>query len=96
MQDKNHTNPIQERPRPHNAAVHQVNSTYNEVNSHLRILQKEGIIFDEHFGRSRVIRLNLENPRTLILLEALRILKTAENTKSSEAIAARSNKSTMK
>jgi hypothetical protein len=59
--------------------VHQVNSTYNEVNSHLRILQKEGIIFDEHFGRLRVIRLNMENPRTLILLEALRILKSGEN-----------------
>jgi DNA-binding transcriptional ArsR family regulator len=59
--------------------VHQANSTYNEVNSHLRILQKEGIILDEHFGRLRVIRLSLENPRTLILLEALRILKAGEN-----------------
>ena len=59
--------------------VHQANSTYNEVNSHLRILQKEGLIFDEHFGRSRVIKLNLENPRTLILLEALRILKSGES-----------------
>ena len=76
--------------------VHQANSTYNEVNSHLQILQKEGLIFDEHFGRLRVIKLNLENPRTLILLEALRILKTAETAKSSEEIAARPNKSNMK
>jgi hypothetical protein len=76
--------------------VHQANSTFNEVNSHLRILQEEGLIFDEHFGRSRVTRLNLENPRTLILLEALRILKTAENAKPSEEIAARHNKSNMK
>jgi predicted transcriptional regulator len=51
--------------------VHQANSTYNEVNSHLRILQKEGIILDEHFGRLRVIRLSL--------VEALRILKAGEN-----------------
>ena len=41
--------------------VRKVNSTYNQVNLNLQILQKEGIIFDEHFGRMRVIRLNREN-----------------------------------
>ncbi len=60
--------------------VRETNSTYNEVNSHLQILKSEEIIFDDHFGRLRIIRLKMENPRTLILLEALRILKTAEKT----------------
>jgi len=52
--------------------VRKVNSTYNQVNSNL---QKEGIIFDEHFGRMRVIRLNRENPGMARLLQALKILK---------------------
>ena len=58
------------------ALVRKVNSTYNQVNSNLQILQKEEIIFDEHFGRLRVIRLNRENPRTLLLLQALKMLET--------------------
>jgi len=57
------------------ALVREVNSTYNQVNSNLQILQKEGIIFDEHFGRMRVIRLNRENPGMARLLQALKILK---------------------
>jgi hypothetical protein len=58
--------------------VRRVNSTYNQVNSNLKILQNEGIVFDEHFGRMRVIRLNKENPRTMLLLHALKILETSE------------------
>ncbi len=54
------------------------NSTYNQVNLHLQILKSEELIFDEHYGRLRVIWLNMENPRTVVLLEALRILKSAE------------------
>jgi len=63
--------------------VQKVNSTYNQVNSNLQILQKEGIIFDEHFGRMRGISLNRENPRTLLLLQALKILETPEGRRSS-------------
>ena len=59
--------------------VRKVNSTYNQVNSNLQILQKEGIIFDEHFGRMRVIRLNRENPRTASLLQALKILESPKD-----------------
>jgi hypothetical protein len=58
--------------------VRKVNSTYNQVNSNLQILEKEGIVFDEHFGRMRVIRLNRENPRTTRLLQALKILVTSD------------------
>jgi predicted transcriptional regulator len=63
--------------------VRRVNSTYNQVNSNLHILQKEGIVFDEHFGRMRVIRLNKENPRTLLLLQALKILEAPKTGKQS-------------
>lgn len=64
--------------------VRKVNSTYNQVNSNLQILQKEGIIFDEHFGRMRVIRLNRGNPNTRLLLQALRILETPEDRRKSK------------
>jgi predicted transcriptional regulator len=72
------------RSKPTNVMelVRKVNSTYNQVNSNLQILQKEEIIFDEHFGRMRVIRLNRENPRTQLLLQALKILETPEGSSS--------------
>ena len=56
------------------ALVRKVNSTYNQVNSNLQILYEEGIVFDERFGRMRVIRLNNENSRTTLLLETLKML----------------------
>jgi hypothetical protein len=58
--------------------VRKVNSTYNQVNSNLRILQEEEIVSDERFGRMRMIRLNRENPRTEGLLQALKTLEAAE------------------
>lgn len=64
--------------------VRKVNSTYNQVNSNLQILQKEGIIFDQHFGRMRVIRLNKKNPRTARLLQALKILETPDARRNSK------------
>jgi predicted transcriptional regulator len=63
------------------ALVRKVNSTYNQVNSNLQILQKEEIVFDEHFGRMRVISLNKENPRTLLLLQALKMLEAPKTSK---------------
>jgi len=64
--------------------VRKVNSTYNQVNSNLQILHNERIIFDEHFGRMRVIRLNKENPRTTLLLQALKILETRKTCNSAK------------
>jgi predicted transcriptional regulator len=58
--------------------VHKVNSTYNQVNSNLHILQKECIVFDEHVGRMRVIRLNRENTKTALLLQALKMLEQSK------------------
>lgn len=56
------------------ALVRKVNSTYSQVNSNLRILAEEGIIKDERYGRLRIIRLNKENPKTKLLLQAIKIL----------------------
>jgi predicted transcriptional regulator len=56
--------------------VRKVNSTYSQVNPNLQILREEGVIFDERFGRMRIIRLNTENPKTTILLQALKLLET--------------------
>lgn len=58
--------------------VREVNSTYNQVNSNLRILQEEGIVFDENLGRMRVIRLNSDNPKTACLLQVLKILENSQ------------------
>jgi predicted transcriptional regulator len=57
--------------------VRKVNSTYSQVNPNLQILEKEGIIIDEHFGRMQIIRLNKENLKTALLLQALKILETS-------------------
>jgi predicted transcriptional regulator len=49
--------------------VSKTNSTYNEINRNLQILEKEGIITNTYpiktrHGKVRIIRLNKENPKT--------------------------------
>lgn len=61
--------------------VHKINSTYNQVNSNLLILKSEGIITEERLGRLRVIRLNKNNPKTVLILQALKILSNGDNIK---------------
>lgn len=51
-----------------------INSTYNQVNRNLQILEEEGIIKTARYGHVRIINLNLENPMTLTLLRALEML----------------------
>jgi DNA-binding transcriptional ArsR family regulator len=51
-----------------------IRGKYPQTNSELLILQKEEIILDERIGRMRRIRLDKENPKTLLLLKALKIL----------------------
>lgn len=51
-----------------------VNGKYPQINSELQILKKENIISDQRVGRMRIIRLNKENPKTMLLLQALKIL----------------------
>jgi DNA-binding transcriptional ArsR family regulator len=55
--------------------VRRINSTYNEVNRNLTILEREGIITDARCGRMRLIRLNRENPKTVLLLQVLKQLE---------------------
>ena len=64
--------------------VDAVNSTYNELNRNLEILEKEGIITNDYrvkvkHGKVRVIRLNRDNPKTKILLQALKMLDNENN-----------------
>lgn len=59
--------------------VRTINSTYNETNRNLKILEQEGIILSEFYGRVRYIKLNRENPRTALLLQALKTLESEKN-----------------
>jgi hypothetical protein len=54
--------------------VRKTRSTYNQVQSDLRILEREGFIVEECRGRLRMISLNRENPKTHLVLEALKLL----------------------
>lgn len=56
-----------------------INGKYPQVNSELQILQKEEIVIDKHIGRMRIISLNKENPKTGILLQALKLLHSTDN-----------------
>jgi len=59
--------------------VVKLKSTYTDVNRNLAILERENIIRSEYpqkvrHGKIRIIQLNKDNPKTKILLEALKIL----------------------
>jgi predicted transcriptional regulator len=58
-----------------------IRGKYSQTNAELQILQKEGIVIDQHVGRMRIIKLNKENPNTELLLQALKILHSRENKK---------------
>lgn len=55
-------------------------STYVELNRNLLLLQREGILTNDYkddkagHGRIRIVRLNRDNPKTLVLLEVLKRL----------------------
>jgi hypothetical protein len=59
--------------------VRKINSTYNETNRNLKILQAEDIIVIIHLGRVRWIKLNRENPKTIALLQVLTVLDSEAN-----------------
>ena len=58
-----------------------VNSTYNEVNRNLQILEREGIVTQRYVGRKRVVRLNFKNEKTLVSLKILKILECSVDLK---------------
>jgi predicted transcriptional regulator len=61
--------------------VRRVNSTYGQVNRNVQILEQEGIVNSNYHGRMRMIKLNSDNPKTVAILKALRILKNQESYK---------------
>jgi predicted transcriptional regulator len=61
--------------------IRKANSKYPQLNSEVKILQTEDIVTDEHMGRMRIIKLNKENPKTQLLLQALKILQNDVNKK---------------
>jgi hypothetical protein len=56
--------------------VRKINSAYNEVNRNLIILEREDIVTNIYRGRMRFIKLNRENPKTVLLLQVLRQLES--------------------
>jgi hypothetical protein len=60
--------------------VRKINSTYNETNRNLKILESEDIVVICYFGRVRWIKLNRENPKTIALLQVLKVLESESNT----------------
>jgi DNA-binding MarR family transcriptional regulator len=60
--------------------VRTINSTYNQVDRNLRILEQENIIRTTRIGNARIIRLNFENPKTGSLLRALQLLDRPTST----------------
>ena len=58
-----------------------VNSTYNEVDRNLRILEREGIVIQRYVGRKRIVHLNFKNEKTLVSLKILKILERSVDLK---------------
>jgi len=54
--------------------VRAANSNYNEVNRNLHVLEQEGVVTQQHAGHNRIISLNYENEKTLVLLKLLKII----------------------
>jgi hypothetical protein len=58
-----------------------VNSTYNKVDCNLRILEDERVVTQKYLGHTRLIQLNRENKKTLVLIKSIKILETPINNK---------------
>ncbi|MFZ7137672.1 MAG: hypothetical protein ACOWW1_04565 [archaeon] len=54
--------------------VRKTNSTYNEVDRNLQILEAEGIVGSHRVRHQRILTLNYANKKTATLLEALTLL----------------------
>lgn len=59
--------------------IRKVNSNYNQVNRNLIILEKQKIVTISYCGRMKIIRLNFENPKVMIIIEALKMLTREKN-----------------
>ena len=54
--------------------VRDVNSTYNEVDRNLHILAAERLVVQTYVGKNRILRLNLRNEKTGVILKILALL----------------------
>jgi len=63
--------------------VRRVNSTYGQVNRNLQILEHEGIVTVQYYGRLKIVKLNRENPKTVILQKVLKMLRSQGSTRMS-------------
>jgi len=70
--------------------VQKTNTTYNQLVPQLLAFEKEGIISEKRYGRVRMITLEKENPKTILLLQALKILDKGhtQNRQSSSSVEA--------
>jgi DNA-binding transcriptional ArsR family regulator len=59
--------------------VRAVNSTYNEVDRNLAILEDEGVIIQKYVSNKRYIALDYSNEKTFILIKSIEYLKIADN-----------------
>jgi len=59
--------------------VRRVNSTHDQVSRNLKILIEEKIVVIKKYGRVKIIQLNGENERTLIILKALNLLERGQH-----------------
>ena len=56
--------------------IRMINSTYNQVNRNLQILETEEIIKITNYGHLKMVELEIANPKTQALLKALYILNS--------------------
>jgi hypothetical protein len=54
--------------------VRDVNSTYNEVDRNLHILEEEKLVVQSYIDKNRILRLNLRNEKTKVILKILELL----------------------
>lgn len=54
--------------------VREVNSTHNEVDRNLHILVEEKLVIQTYVGKNRILRLNLRNEKTVVILKILALL----------------------
>jgi len=57
--------------------VRTVNSTYNEVDRNLHILEDERLVAQLYLGHNRIVRLNFEKEKTMVVLKIMELLNNS-------------------
>ena len=64
--------------------VRLVNSTYNEVDRNLHLLEREGLVTQHYLGRKRFVCLDFENEKTLVVLKIMKLINGSVDLKKSQ------------